>query len=200
MLFRSFDCVKNSANNVYYLDSEPHIECYGDWSTTYMKVFPFAIFLVILYPLGIISLFAYILFNIRKRLYRQDIVESYGFLYVGYRQNWYWYKLVVLVRQLGIVSSTMLFSTPGPVTSLRQAMGCLTTLFIAMTIHFFADPQENRRLDRMESSAICISFINIFSGLIFLTNKASLRFESFLTWLNCILVIEIGRASCRERV
>jgi hypothetical protein len=40
-----------------------------------------------------------------------------------------------------------------------------------------------------ESSAIFISFINIFSGLIFLTKKASPRFVDVLTWFNCLLIM-----------
>ena len=63
------------------------------------------------------------------------------------------------------------------------------TIFIAMTIHFFADPQESKRLDRLESAAIFISFVNIFSGLIFLTGKASERFDDFLSWFNAVLIL-----------
>jgi hypothetical protein len=58
-----------------------------------------------------------------------------------------------------------------------------------MTIHFFADPQESKRLDRLESAAIFISFVNIFSGLIFLTGKASERFDDFLSWFNAVLIL-----------
>jgi hypothetical protein len=83
----------------------------------------------------------------------------------------------------------MLFSQGTTMSQLGQSLGCLMTIFIAMTIHFFADPQESKRLDRLESAAIFISFVNIFSGLIFLTEKASKKFDDFLSWFNAVLIL-----------
>jgi len=186
-----FDCVKNPANGISYLEAEPSIQCYdwGNMKNPWTQYFPIALVLVCMYPFGIILTFYFTLYRIRDKLNRPDTVKTFGFLYVGYRPAWYRYKILVLLRQLGVVGSTMLFSQGTTMSQLGQSLGCLMTIFIAMTIHFFADPQESKRLDRLESAAIFISFVNIFSGLIFLTEKASKRFDDFLSWFNAVLIL-----------
>jgi len=186
-----FDCVKNPANGISYLEAEPSVQCYdwGNLKNPWTQYFPIALVLVCLYPFGIIMTFYFTLYRIRDKLNRPETVKTFGFLYVGYRPAWYRYKILVLLRQLGVVSSTMLFSQGTTMSQLGQSLGCLMTIFIAMTIHFFADPQESKRLDRLESAAIFISFVNIFSGLIFLTEKASKRFDDFLSWFNAVLIL-----------
>lgn len=186
-----FDCVKNPANGISYLEAEPSIQCYdwGNMKNPWTQYFPIALVLVCMYPFGIIVTFYFTLYRIRDKLNRPDTVKTFGFLYVGYRPAWYRYKILVLLRQLGVVGSTMLFSQGTTMSQLGQSLGCLMTIFIAMTIHFFADPQESKRLDRLESAAIFISFVNIFSGLIFLTEKASKRFDDFLSWFNAVLIL-----------
>ena len=94
-------------------------------------------------PFGIVITFYFTLYRIRDRLNRPDTVKTYGFLYVGYRPAWYRYKILVLLRQLGVVASTMIWSQGTTSSKLSQSLGCLMTIFIAMTIHFFADPQES---------------------------------------------------------
>ena len=186
-----FDCVKNPANGISYLEAEPSIQCYdwGNMKNPWTQYFPIALVLVCMYPFGIILTFYFTLYRIRDKLNRPDTVKTFGFLYVGYRPAWYRYKILVLLRQLGVVGSTMLFSQGTTMSQLGQSLGCMMTIFIAMTIHFFADPQESKRLDRLESAAIFISFVNIFSGLIFLTEKASKRFDDFLSWFNAVLIL-----------
>ena len=186
-----FDCVPNEANGLYYLEPEPSVQCYdwGNTDNTWTRYFPIAMLLVCMYPFGIVITFYFTLYRIRDRLNRPDTVKTYGFLYVGYRPAWYRYKILVLLRQLGVVASTMIWSQGTTSSKLSQSLGCLMTIFIAMTIHFFADPQESKRLDRLESAAIFISFVNIFSGLIFLTGKASERFDDFLSWFNAVLIL-----------
>jgi hypothetical protein len=186
-----FDCVENPANGISYLESQPGIKCYdwGNLKNPWTRYFPIALALVIIYPFGIIVAFYFTLYRIREKLNRPDVVKTFGFLYVGYRPAWYRYKILVLLRQLGVVMSTMLFSQETKMSQLGQSLGCIMTIFVAMTIHFFADPQESKRLDRLESAAIFVSFINIFSGLIFLTDKASAKFDDFLSYFNAVLIL-----------
>ena len=160
---RYFDCVAQRMES--HLEAEPSIQCYdwGNMKNPWTQYFPIALVLVCMYPFGIILTFYFTLYRIRDKLNRPDTVKTFGFLYVGYRPAWYRYKILVLLRQLGVVSSTMLFSQGTTMSQLGQSLGCLMTIFIAMTIHFFADPQESKRLDRLESTAIFISFVNIFS-------------------------------------
>ena len=150
--------------------------------------------LVCMYPFGIVVTFYFTLYRIRDRLNRPDTVKTVRLLYVGYRPAWYRYKILVLLRQLGVVASTMIWSQGTTSSKLSQSLGCLMTIFIAMTIHFFADPQESKRLDRLESAAIFISFVNIFSGLIFLTGKASERIRRFS------VLVQRRRSHFRRRV
>jgi hypothetical protein len=122
-----FDCVKDPASGIYYLDAEPTIRCFDfsadGWETsTYTRYFILACVLVVIYPFGIIVAFSVMLWKLRFKLQRPETIENFGFLYVGYRPTWYFYKIVVLLRQLGIVAATMLFSTPVGLVTLNPAV------------------------------------------------------------------------------
>ena len=51
-----FDCVKNPANGISYLEAEPSIQCYdwGNMKNPWTQYFPIALVLVCMYPFGII--------------------------------------------------------------------------------------------------------------------------------------------------
>ena len=193
--FELFDCNKNDADGLYYLNSEPSVRCgwpHGPNDTATKKwvdIYQLAIVTIVMYPVGIFLLFATLLYMIRHSLDSDGARTVLGFLYHRYEKQWYWYELVQLVKKVTLVGILALM--PDGDTSLQSRKTCCSIALVTLVtlMHFYAAPYESSNLDNMMSMALGAEFLLLFSGLIFMTDKISNEFRLALTIINIIVVI-----------
>lgn len=90
------------------------IECFKGshrfWS------FYIAIPSIIIWGLGI-PFFAYILLRLDKdKLNREDVKEKYGFLYKGYKKEFYYWEIIIMYRKIVLVVIAVLIDKAGIIT------------------------------------------------------------------------------------
>eukprot|EP00164_Ancoracysta_twista_P001104 GFYU01001447.1.p1 GENE.GFYU01001447.1~~GFYU01001447.1.p1 ORF type:complete len:1320 (-),score=331.99 GFYU01001447.1:109-4068(-) len=88
-----FRCAQ-MADGEYYVDSLPYVVCYGDVWWDHVSVYILAL---IVYGVGIPTLFGVILYRVRDRLTDRDAKQRYGSIFIVYNYDHYyfdlWYKL-----------------------------------------------------------------------------------------------------------
>mmetsp|Transcript_42067 Transcript_42067/g.134383 ORF Transcript_42067/g.134383 Transcript_42067/m.134383 type:complete len:851 (+) Transcript_42067:208-2760(+) len=172
-----FDCWKNRGDGRYYLHAEPTIECYVS-SGVWADMFPWGVVAVLAYPVGILLLFAGLLWNAKGRLQEKAPENMIGFIYIRYRPSWYAFELVVMLRKCGIAVLRALFSDASVSSTRRQAVAGMFLLFFSLIFQLYARPYDSRRLDRMETFSVASQFFVLFSGLVFLADENDIKYGS----------------------
>ncbi|CAM9440421.1 unnamed protein product, partial [Chrysoparadoxa australica] len=98
-------------NGKSYMDADPSIEC-TYFQGTYGVLSTLAIFFFLFYGIGIPT-YVFRVLTVAKHQNRMgDIrfIQRYGWLYLRYNRDYYWWELVVLARKLLLVLGTMLAS------------------------------------------------------------------------------------------
>lgn len=92
---------------IYYLSEDLSIECYDE---TYDKYAIGGGFMVCLYILGIPLFFYRKLkyYNDNNFLSKKEIVYKYGFMYLGYKDNMWWFEILELMRKT-ILSASIIY-------------------------------------------------------------------------------------------
>jgi len=192
--FELFDCTKNDDGN-YYLDSEPSVRC--GWphasnenaSQEWVDVYQYAIGTIVLYPVGILLLFASLLYSIRYSLDTPAANQVLGFFYGRYEKQWYWYELVQLSKKMILVAILSLMPDGDISMKARKACCSIALVTLVTLCHFYAAPYASSNLDNMMSMALGAEFVLLFSGLIFLTDKMSPTFRLALTIINVVVIL-----------
>jgi hypothetical protein len=67
---------------------------------TWPRLFPLAVFVLLLYPAGIFVLFASLLYYIRKALDNKAAKHVLGALYARYKPQFFFWELIMLSRKV----------------------------------------------------------------------------------------------------
>ncbi|CAG9325672.1 unnamed protein product [Blepharisma stoltei] len=120
---------------------------------------------IIVWGLTMPAIVLLIMFKSRKKLSKRKNMLKFGFLFIGYRRNRYYWEFLILYRKITIIClAVFIFS---------KQIQALTVLFILL-ISFAA--QSNQRpytlshLNNMETQAVLIATFTIYCGLYYLTD------------------------------
>lgn len=159
------------------MDANPEIECTfleGDYARLQVSSF----FFFVTYGIGIPSVLFYILYKARKNKKMGDVgfVQRFGWLYLRYNRDYYFWEIFVLVRKLLLVLIQMVYNAE-PVS---QALGCIMVLAVALAAHLRYMPfacfqcmrTRKRRCkhfssnDRLEGSMLLGSILVLMMGVL----------------------------------
>jgi flagellar basal body-associated protein FliL len=87
----------------------------------------------------------------------------FGFLFLGYEEEWYGWELLVMMRKATFVVVTGLLRPYGPIS---QVTGAITILFVALSVHLQHRPYDSDGHDIMESVSLHMSLIILMSTLL----------------------------------
>ena len=87
----------------------------------------------------------------------------YGFLFLGYEEEWYGWELLVMMRKAAFVVITGLLRPYGPVS---QVTGACTILIVALSVHLQHRPYDSDGHDSMESMSLHSSLVILMSTLL----------------------------------
>jgi type IV secretory pathway VirB2 component (pilin) len=155
-------------NGKRYLLEDLSVEC----GTAKANGFQFGVGLIgfLLYGLGIPAIAFAVLYRRRNSLTKPKNMRVYGFIYSGFKNQWYYWESLVSLRKVGMSIAAIFLSQVGPFT---QALGAQLILVGAAIVHARARPYTRVLLNNMESLSIGVSLITFVGGLYLFSKEAS---------------------------
>ena len=109
-IFKHLSC-KELDNGNFYLETNYSIRCYDGKHMKY--IWMFAIPSLVLWVFGIPMFMLCILIKLRKGLKQTDIRIKLGFLYNGYKGHKYFWEVLIVYREIAIISIAVLLQSWG---------------------------------------------------------------------------------------
>jgi hypothetical protein len=156
IMVRLYSC--QSIEGTSYLQSDFNVLCS---SKAWFQRALLNIVFVVIYPIGIIFLFGWILFENRKDLHTPEALIQFGFLYGAFNRERWWFELLDMLHKLFMTSILPLF--PNAVV-LQVALAVLT---IHMCSILTANPYARKGDDRLHLLAQCMLFVMVLCGLVY---------------------------------
>eukprot|EP00873_Tetraselmis_striata_P002301 jgi/Tetstr1/422565/TSEL_013373.t1 len=150
-----------------YMISAPPIPCWDTWHIGYAVI---SVLFLVIYtvgiPLGFMGILTY--GKVHNLLRNERFMRRFGWLYLRYERQWYWWEFSILMRR-GLLVFTLVLAQRLP--SLQIILGiciCVT----AVTMHFYARPFISQSLDTLEQSSL-VSLVGLLcTGILFQDSSA----------------------------
>ena len=165
--FLTFYCTKLD-NDDYYLNSYMNIKC---WESSHL-IFTLAVVI----PSIILVCFSApltMLLAISKNKRKLDEVGErlkYGFLYNGYKERFYYWEFIIILRKLFII---LFFVFISRVSIPIQALCTFIVILLSFLLQLKFEPYSIYQLNILELLSILVSAVTIYSGIFFLTKDLS---------------------------
>lgn len=88
---------------------------------------------LLLWCAGVPALFLGALWRERKRLGQEEVRVYLGFLYLGYKQQYYYWEVIVILRKFAVVAITTLVQSKGT-SRVQMLMLMLGTIWLALVM------------------------------------------------------------------
>ncbi|KXZ43731.1 hypothetical protein GPECTOR_82g265 [Gonium pectorale] len=105
----------------------------------------------------------------RRELDDPRIMQHYGFLYMRYKQRYYWWESVLMLEELGMVAVEV-FGRALPVVS-HQVLLMLCTFIIVSTANMACSPVKSRLISLLEFLSLCVLSLTLTLSLFFVVDK-----------------------------
>jgi hypothetical protein len=203
-VFQTFACdtIDDSATTkTSYLRADYSIQCAKSKHTLYRV---YAAFMVIIYPLGIPALYAWLLWSKRHKLcsinkssvrglnrHDENELRSTRFLWKSYTPNMYYWEVVECMRRL-LLTGAIVFIAPG--TAAQAAIACVLAV-VSLAIALYFQPHVDPRDGQIYTGGAMIIFLSMFLSLLMKTdvstetNSSQAAFALVLVVLNIAMVI-----------
>lgn len=96
--------------------------------------------------------------------------EQFGFLYNGYKKEFYFWEIVIMYRKIIIIFISVFLSTYGVIT---QALVVFIMLIVFLTLNIKLRPFMLDSLNELESISIVTQLITIYCGFFFISDISS---------------------------
>lgn len=121
---------------------------------------------MIVWGLGI-PFFGYLLLvKVRKFLDKIETRECLGFLYRGYRKEFYYWEVIIMYRKITLIFISVFVSTYG----VAQALIVFILLIAFLFVNMKKIPFQTIALNDLETLSLLTSMITIYCGLFFVTS------------------------------
>jgi len=173
-----------------WLEAELSYACYTPEHQSWMIVAgAFAIIYGLLLPLG--ALLAVFKHERQQTLTSRECMNTFGFLYRGYRRaRWFW-EIIIHLRKVCIVAIVVI----GVTEPLLQAYTCLWVISVALLLNLFFVPYAHEFTNKLENFSLATVFTTINIGLLYVELKSknydelSIALLVFLMLLNIICIL-----------
>ena len=99
-----------------------------------------------------------------------DIREKYGFLYNGYKKNFYFWESVNMYRKIWVIFISVFLKLAGVIT---QALVIFLVLIIFLILNLKLRPFTFQALNDMEMMSLITWMLTIYCGLFFISDMPS---------------------------
>ncbi|CDW82324.1 UNKNOWN [Stylonychia lemnae] len=183
--FNDFKC--KEVDGQYRVQDDLEIICWSPEHTFYSYFV--ALPCIIVWGLGIPFFALSILIAKRKKLDNFEIRQRFGFLYRGYRKDYYYWEIVIMYRKILIIFAAVFISNFGIVA---QALIVFFILIIFLLINFKKQPFNTLVLNDLETLSLITSMVTIYCGLFFILNKPKTWIEENPDYARGSVSLSIG--------
>ena len=142
------------------------VEC---WSTEHLNYsFILAVPSLIIWGFGIPAFAWLILARNKNNLEKLEAREKYGFLYNGYKKNFYFWESVNMYRKITIIFISVFLKLAGVIT---QALVIFLVLILFLIFNIKLMPFTFKSLNDMEMMSLITTMLTIYCGLFFLSDN-----------------------------
>lgn len=135
---------------------------------------------LVVYAVGIPLGGACVLWRQRHSLTASSTRALYGFLYAGFKPQWYFWESIIMLRKVGIAVCSVLMAPLGLET---QTYCALALVVVAVTIHARAWPYTKAFLNSLELLSLLTAAVTLFSALFLLSAQGRIA-EAAVTGAN----------------
>lgn len=182
-MFNGFYCV--DIDGEQRIQEDLRVQC---WQTEH-QIFGFFVSMpsIIIWGLGI-PFFAFtLLTRERDSLQRLSTKEKFGFLYNGYKVEYYYWEIVIMYRKIGLIFIQVFISQNGAIT---QAMIVLLVLIIFIVINLKKKPFMTVVLNDLESLSLITSMVTVYCGIFYISNTPTKYIEDYPELKQTALVLD----------
>ncbi|CDW74791.1 UNKNOWN [Stylonychia lemnae] len=163
-MFFNFKCLDISEELRVMNDLE--VLCWGEYHTLFSYFV--AIPCIIVWGVGIPAFAYFIMRKHSKNLDALDIKEKFGFLYRGYRIDYYFWEIVIMYRKMVLIFVAVFVGNYGVIA---QALIVFVILIAFLLMSMKTKPYQSDALNDLEMMSLVTSMISVYCGLFFITNK-----------------------------
>ncbi|KAK3248724.1 hypothetical protein CYMTET_41822 [Cymbomonas tetramitiformis] len=147
----------------YYLVDDMNVQCFT--GTHFLWVWLLGIPMTVMWGCGIPVAFYRVLTYHKDSLHKSHIVEAYGFLYIGYEIEFYYYESVVMARKMGLLVVTIFAQPFGGTVQLLLALMVEGPMLLSHTVQ---RPYEDEFVDGLQAKALqTVSLSLVLAVLLF---------------------------------
>ena len=149
--FVVFNCFEYEKDK-FVIESDYSLTCDmgdRDYKNNYLK----GLMGIVFYGLGIPMTIFGLLYANRKRLDDRQVLELYGFIYDGFRKEFYWWEVFIMMRKLAIAFCMVALSY----YPFLQAFCAAGLMVLYLVSHVAASPFEHKVLNDLESFSLSCS-------------------------------------------
>jgi hypothetical protein len=177
--FKMFDC--RIVGNGRWLHADMEESCNGE---RYQLMMPLlGVSQLILFVVGLPLLMLWFLLRNKHRLHSDVVQSRYGLFFGGYKDNRFYWEIVLSARKISIVGLGVFGPSLGPV---RQAIVALLILFLFIVLEIVGDPfkettARHKVLPRLEFFSLMVLFLTMWSGVFIYSSTKDTITVQFLT-------------------
>ncbi|CDW88757.1 UNKNOWN [Stylonychia lemnae] len=162
-MFSNFRCLNIDSDQ--RIEDDLEVICWSDFHNfiSYFIASPS----ILVWGIGIPFFALVLLFKHRSRLEQNGLRERYGFLYKGYKKEYYYWEIFIMYRKLIIIFISVFFKNHGVIA---QALVVMIFYIFFMLLTFKLNPFINITLNQLESLSLLTSMLTIYCGLYFIAN------------------------------
>lgn len=162
-MFSNFNCMDIDEEKRVVRDLE--VECWKSEHINYSMMI--AVPSLIIWGFGIPAFAWFILARNKEDLDLLEVRERYGFLYNGYKKQFYFWESVNMYRKITIIFISVFLKVAGIIT---QALVIFIVLIIFLILNLKLMPYTFQALNDMEMMSIITCMLTIYCGLFFLSD------------------------------
>ncbi|KAL9643283.1 hypothetical protein ABK040_014739 [Willaertia magna] len=168
-----------------YVGSSPDLYCFeNDW----WIYFAFALVTFLLFGLGTILLFAYIVYKKDQAVGNMKFYARFRFLFIRFRSGRLYWEIVIILRKL-LISAAIIFFSNWPILVVLFTMFVIFISFILQTHHV---PYRRVFHNVMEYIVLLSTEFLLFSGLLFYVDQFPDSWNADALGYLCILTVIIS--------
>lgn len=175
-----FNCRQDGGEGDYYLVSHPWLQC--SVHTEWLGLSLYGIFIITVYVCGSLALFGYLLFRYRNRLEEKKVQKRFGFFYMTYKRELFWFEWINMLRRLGICIGVSLFAKTELGITIPIAVLC-----VCIALQYVFEPYEHKNENFVELVGLLLVVATNSAAL--LSDPDGLSGSSWDNWLVVLLFL-----------
>ena len=107
----------------------------------------------------------------KEVLKKLETKEKFGFLYNGYKKEYYFWEIVIMYRKIMVITIAVLLFAQG---AIAQALMAIALLIVFLALNLKMRPFTLNQLNDLETFSIITQIITLYCGLFFISDVSTI--------------------------